>query len=355
MSTAIGALRGRRTVVLGAAGGRLSVRVSARTMAVTVGLLVLVVLVGGYTLTTGDYHLGIGQVVDALLGRGQGGADYVVMTLRLPRLLTGLMVGAALGVGGGIFQSVSRNPLGSPDIVGFDTGAATGALVVITVWHGTMAQIATGAVVAGLATALLVYVLAMKRGVQGFRLILVGIGIAAMLTSANNFLLTRAQLDDAQTAVAWLTGSLNGRGWEHVRPVALALVVLLPLALWVGRGLRVLEQGDDSAVGLGVRPERTRLAGLLVGVGLSAVATACAGPILFVALAAPQIARRLSHAPGPNVIPSALTGALLLAVSDLVAQRAFGDTQMPVGVATGILGGIYLGWLLSREWRRGRG
>jgi iron complex transport system permease protein len=176
-----------------------------------------------------------------------------------------------------------------------------------------------------------------------------------MLSSVNDYLLTRASIQDAQSAAVWLTGSLNGRGWEHVRPVAVALLVLLPLAVWLGRHLRMLELGDDTAKALGIHAERTRLASVVVGVGLSAVATACAGPIGFIALSAPQIARRLTKMPGPNVMPSALTGALLLIVSDLAAQRAFDPTQLPVGVATGVVGGVYLAWLLGREWRRGRG
>lgn len=344
-----------RPRVLGTPGRRVALLVSVRSCLVGAALLTLIVLVGCVSLTTGDYHIPLPDVVRALLGGGDGSTHFIVITLRLPRLLTGVLVGCALGVGGAMFQSLSRNPLGSPDIIGFDTGAATGALLVILILHGSMAQVAGGAVIGGVGTALLVYLLAMKRGVAGYRLILVGIGIAAMLSSVNDFLLTRASISDAASAAVWLTGSLNGRGWEHVRPVALALVVLLPPAGWLGRDLRMLELGDDTARALGVRAERARAASVVVGVGLSAVATACAGPIVFVALAAPQIARRLTKLPGPNIVASALTGALLLTASDLAAQRAFAPTQLPVGVATGVVGGLYLAWLLSREWRQGRG
>jgi iron complex transport system permease protein len=354
-ATITGGRRRARGWVLATRGGGLSVRVRTRSCLVGAVLLALILVVGLVTLSTGDYRVPLSEVVPAVFGRGGGAARFVVTTLREPRLLTGLLVGAALAVGGATFQSVSRNALGSPDIVGFDTGAATGALLVILVAHGTMTQIAAGSVVGGVVTALLVYVFAMKRGVQGFRLILVGIGTAAMLSSVNAYLITRAEITDAQAAAVWLTGSLNGRGWEQVRPVAAAVAVLLPLAVLLGRYLRVLEFGDDTARGLGVDAERTRLAAVVVGVGLTAVATACAGPIGFVALAAPQVARRLTKVPGPNVLPSALTGALLLATSDLAAQRVFGGTELPVGVATGVVGGLYLAWLLAREWRRGRG
>ena len=198
---------------------------------------------------------------------------------------------------------MSRNPLGSPDIVGFDTGAATGALIVILVWHGSMTQIAGASVVGGVGTATVVYLLAIKRGVHGYRLILVGIGIAAMLTSVNDYLITRANINDAQSAAVWLTGSLDGRGWDQVRTMTVAVVLLLPLGILLARGLRQLELGDDTARALGTDAERIRLGSVVVGVGLTAVATASAGPIGFIALSAPQVAKRLTNVPGPNVVP----------------------------------------------------
>ncbi|HJP76513.1 MAG TPA: iron chelate uptake ABC transporter family permease subunit [Pseudonocardiaceae bacterium] len=331
--------------------GRVALRLLPRSVVVCVATVVLIVVVAAITLTTGDFPMPL----SALFGDGSALDEFVLNTLRLPRLLTGLLVGAALAVSGATFQSVSRNPLGSPDIVGFTQGAATGALIVIVVLHRSNTQIALGALIAGLATAIVVYLLAMKRGVQGYRLILIGIGVAAMLTAVNGYLITRANLADAQAAAVWLTGSLNGRDWSQVYPIAIALAILLPIALYLGRGLRMLELGDDTARSLGVPAERVRVGAVLVGVALAAIATASAGPIVFVALTAPQVTRRLTKAPGPNLVPTALTGALLLSASDLIAQRSFAADQLPVGVFTGVLGGIYLAWLLSREWRKGRG
>ncbi|HEY2700024.1 MAG TPA: iron chelate uptake ABC transporter family permease subunit [Pseudonocardiaceae bacterium] len=335
--------------------GRVSVRVLPRSVLVCVGTVLAILIVAAITLTTGDFPLPLGEVLRTMFGGGNALDEFVLNTLRLPRLLTGLLVGAALAVGGATFQSVSRNPLGSPDIVGFTQGSATGALVVIVVLHRSNLQIALGALITGLFTAIVVYLLAMKRGVQGYRLILIGVGVASMLTAANGYLITRANLADAQAAAVWLTGSLNGRDWTQVWPLAIALAILLPAAMYLDRGLRMLELGDDTARGLGVPAERVRIGAVLVGVALAAIATASAGPIIFVALAAPQVARRLTGVPGPNIVPSALTGALLLSASDLIAQRVFDPSQLPVGVFTGVLGGIYLAWLLSREWRKGRG
>ncbi|MBN1530383.1 MAG: iron chelate uptake ABC transporter family permease subunit [Thermoleophilaceae bacterium] len=313
-------------------------------------LALLVVSVG-----TGEFEIPPGDVVAALAGQGDRSTEFVVETLRLPRALTGALVGAALGIGGAIFQSVTRNPLGSPDIVGFMQGAAAGAVLEIVVLGGGAFAIAAGSVVGGVGAAALVYVLAYRGGVTGYRLVLVGIGISAMLIAVTDYLLTRSTLDQALAAQVWLTGSLNGRGWEHVRPVAAGLAVLLPVAALLARPLRTLELGDDAARALGVPVERARLALIAVAVALTAIATASAGPIVFVALAAPQIARRLTRVAGPGVGCAALTGAVLLVGADFLSQRLFGDVQLPVGVVTGVAGGAYLAWLLAHEWRRGAG
>jgi iron complex transport system permease protein len=332
---------------------RFSFRVADRAVAVCVALLLAVVGLGLVTLTTGDFELTVGEVVKALLGQGDGASDFIVLTLRLPRLLTGVLVGAALAVSGAILQSLSGNPLASPDIIGFVQGSATGAILVIVLVDGSMVQIGGGALVGGVVTSAVVYLLAYKQGVQGFRLILIGIGVSFIMLSINSYLITRASLSDAIAAQAWQVGGLNSRGWDHVQVVGVALAVLLPLALYFGRRLSLLEMGDSAAKGLGVDTERSRLVLIAVSVGLAAVATAAAGPVSFLALAAPQLARRLTGSGGPGLIPAALMGALLLVAGDLAVQRLFSPAQLPVGIATGAIGGLYLIWLLAHEWRKG--
>ncbi|WP_329562743.1 iron chelate uptake ABC transporter family permease subunit [Streptomyces uncialis] len=352
------AVRGRSGVrpvtgrVLRTRSGSLSLRLHARSLAVGTLLALVTCVLGLFCLTTGSYSASSRDVVATLFGGGPAGLGFIVNELRLPRLLVAMMVGTALGLGGAMFQSISRNPLGSPDVVGFTTGSATGALVVILLLGGGLHGVAAGSVVGGLLTAGLVYGLAFRRGVQGFRLILTGIGTTAMLAAFNSYLLTRATLNDAQTAQLWLTGSLNGRRWDHVVPLALALLLLVPVALSLGRRMSLLEMGDDTARARGVPAEPTRLALLVTSVALTAVATAAAGPIAFVALAAPQLARRLTGSPGAGLVPAALMGALLLTAADLATQRALAPTQLPVGIGTAALGGLYLAWLLGREWRR---
>ncbi|MGW2399604.1 FecCD family ABC transporter permease [Kitasatospora sp. NPDC001664] len=330
----------------------LSFRLHPRAVAVCVFLTLGLAACAVWALTVGDFPVPVSGVLDALLGSGPRGTRYVVTELRLPRVLTALLVGAALGLAGALFQTLARNPLGSPDVIGFTVGSATGALAVILVIGGSAASVAGGAVVGGLVTSAAVYLLARKGGAQSYRLVLVGIGVSSLLASLNAYLIARASFTDAQSAAVWLTGSLNARGWEHCGPLAVVLLVLLPAALVLGRSLRLLEMGDDTATALGIRAEPVRAGVVLVGVALTAAATAAAGPIPFVALIAPQAVRRLTRATGPNLLASALLGAVLLALSDLAAQRLLAPTQLPVGVFTGVVGGLYLVWLIARQWRR---
>ncbi|WP_309235550.1 iron chelate uptake ABC transporter family permease subunit [Streptomyces sp. TRM64462] len=334
--------------------GSVSLRVHGRAIAVTAVLFAALVAAAGVTLTTGDFELSVGEVLHALTGDGSQLADFVVNTLRMPRLVTALCVGAALAVSGAILQSLTGNPLGSPDIIGFTNGSAVGALVVIIVLHGSMTQIAVGALIGGLATAAAVHLLLLGRGLTGFRLVVIGIGVSALLLAVNSYLITRATFQEALEAQAWLIGSLGNRLWLHANAIGLAVAVLLPLAFLLSRRLSMVEMGDTTAMALGVDVARTRTVLLVISVALAAFATAVTGPIWFVALAAPQVARKLTGTYGPALLPSALTGALMLAVSDLAVQRLFAPALLPVGTATGCVGGLYLIWLLINESRKSR-
>jgi len=334
--------------------GGLSLRYEPRALFSVLGLLVLALAAAVVLIGSGDFPVAPGDVVDTLLGGGTEVQRIAVMDLRLPRVLVAVFVGAALGIGGAVFQAVSRNPLGSPDVIGFGQGSTVGALVVIVLFQGSAAAAAGGAVVGGLLTGTAIYLLAWKRGVHGYRLVLVGIGAAAMLTAVIHYLITKAQLVDATRATVWMTGSLDGRDMAQFWPLFIVCCVLLPVVLGHGRALRMLEMGDDAAYALGVRVERTRIVLMASAVLLVAVATAAAGPIVFVSLSAPQLARRLTRSPGPNLAASALMGTALLLVADWVATNAFGERQLPVGVVTGVLGGCYLLWLLVSERKAGR-
>ncbi|MGW2551934.1 FecCD family ABC transporter permease [Streptomyces sp. NPDC001635] len=334
--------------------GGLSLRLDVRACTVVVLLLAAALVASVVLIGTGDFPIPAGDVLRTLAGDGKPGQEFIITELRLPRVLVGLLVGASLGLGGALFQSVSRNPLGSPDVLGLGQGSTAGALVMIVLFSGNAAQVAAGALVGGLVTGLAIYLLAWKRGVHGYRLVLVGIGVSAIVTAVNGYLLTKADIVDAARAVVWMTGSLNGRDWDQVWPLLALVCVLVPLVLGNARGLRTMEMGDDVSYALGVRVERVRLLLMVSAVLLTAGATAAAGPVGFVALTAPQLARRLTRSPGPNLVPSMVMGAALLIVADWASQRVFGADQLPVGVVTGVLGGVYLLGLLVTERRAGR-
>jgi iron complex transport system permease protein len=326
----------------------------ARAISVSVVLAVLTFFVFCIAISVGDFPIPLSEVIPAVFGHGSQSSDFIIHRLRLPRALTAVLVGASFGFSGAIFQSLARNPLASPDIIGITQGASTSAVFMIVVIGASGTLVSIGALVGSLVTAAMIYGLAYKRGVSSYRLVLVGVGIASALVAITSYLLTRAEIFDAQRAYVWLTGSLNGRGWEHVRPVAVAALVLFPAVIALARPLRALQLGDDTAKGLGITVERTKAALILVAVALVAVATAAAGPVAFVAFVAAPIARRLVSAP-VTLVPAAMMGALLLLVSDLAARRVFAPTELPVGVVTGIIGAPYLVWLLARANKIGKG
>ncbi|MGH3242261.1 MAG: FecCD family ABC transporter permease, partial [Spirillospora sp.] len=268
--------------VIRTAGG-LSFRFRARALVVSGACLVVALGTGVLLIGSGDFPMSPAQVVRTLLGQGTPADSLIVNEIRLPRVAAALAVGAALGLAGAIFQSLVRNPLGSPDILGFTQGAASGVLAVVVVTGAGSVAVAAGAAGGGLVTGLLVYAVAGRHGAHGQRLILVGIGVAAVLTGVNGYLLTQAKITDAARAVLWLTGSLDGRGWSDITPVLIGLAVLGPLVLvGCGRALRMLEMGDDAAHGLGVPIERVRLIMLAAAVLLTSLAAAAAGPVAFV-------------------------------------------------------------------------
>jgi iron complex transport system permease protein len=330
-----------------------STRVPIRAVVVTLAALTATGVVFVWSLAVGDFPVPVRDVIATLAGGGDGGSTFIVRTLRLPRGLAALAVGAAFGISGAIFQRLARNPLASPDVIGVNAGAALAAVFAIVVAGRSGLDITVAALAGGAVAAAAVYGLAWRGGVTGYRLVLVGIGVTAVLSAGTGYLLTQARIYEAREAMVWLTGSLNGRGWDHVRPLAVALAVLVPLALALGRHLRMLELGDDSARGLGLAVERSRAALLVVAVALAAIATAAAGPIGFVALVAPQIARRLVHARTVALLPSAAVGALLMTAADLVGRRIFAPSELPVGIVTALLGAPYLLILLARAHRIG--
>ena len=323
----------------------------------TVLLAAALVLVMCVNIGRGDFPLSITAVLDVLFGGGSRIERFIVMDLRLPRSLTGLLVGAALGISGAITQSISRNALASPDILGITAGSSAAAVALIVLGGGSFSGLLAtlglplAALIGGLLTAIAIYALAWRKGVDGFRLILVGIAVNAMLTAVIGWLLISADINDVSRAQVWLNGSLNGADWSAVWPVAIAVVLVGGGTVVATFTLGALRLGDDNARSLGVRLQHSQAMMLLAAVALAAIATAAAGPIGFVALAAPQIALRILRTPGPPIIASALLGGLLVVTSDLIARTIL-PVELPVGIVTSALGGPFLLYLLVRSNRK---
>lgn len=332
---------------------RISFSLDLRALAVSLFIAMATVFAALFAMTLGRVQIPFADVFAMLLGDGEGGMrQQIVVNLRLPRMLVAIFAGASLGVSGAIFQSVSRNALGSPDIIGFTTGAATGALVQIVIVGGGPLAVAISAMLGGLLTATLVYLLSFKHGATGgYRLVLTGIGAGATLSALNGLMLVKGNLDNAIAANLWLAGSLEARNWDHALTVMGGALLLIPLAGIAVTGLRMIEMGDDVAHQLGVRVERTRFGTIVCAVLLVGVATGAAGPIAFLALAAPQLAARLTGTRGVPLFSAAIMGAFLLVAADLVTQLFTASLVMPIGRTTGLVGGLYLLWLLTRSKR----
>jgi iron complex transport system permease protein len=319
-----------------------------RLLVVTVLLATATFLVFCIGIAVGDYPLGLSGVVRALAGHGDRFDLLTVRELRLPRALVGLLVGAAFGMSGAVFQTITRNPLASPDMIGIAAGASTAAVLAICL----NVNIQTFGLVGAFATAALIYLLAWRHGATGYRIVLIGVGVTWLCTSATSYLLSKARLHEAQQALGWLVGSVNNRTWSTVPPLVIIMAAALPVIMLGGRWLRTLQLGDEVATGLGTPVRTARLVLLGAGVVLVAFGTSATGPIAFVALAAPQIAQRLAGLPAPPPLASGLTGSLIVLAADLVARRAIPDIELPVGVVTGAFGAPFLLWLLITANRR---
>jgi iron complex transport system permease protein len=332
------------------AGNWLAWPVAPRAPAYAVLLLALAGAVLATTLRAGDPGLSWSALWQALQGAGGAMEQWLVHTVRLPRALSALGAGAALGLSGALFQSLTRNPLGSPDVIDLTAGASAGAVAVAMVWPGLM-PVAWGAAAGALLATAGVWFGSGAGFAAPQRMVIAGIAVGAIAFAFVQYGLSNLRREQAYLAAAWLNGSLAGKTWTDVALIGAAGALLLPLGLALCARLRLLEMGDDLAQALGATPSRSRLAATLVAVLAAAAAVTVAGPVAFVALAAPQIARRCVPASGPQPLLAALTGAVLLAGADLLTRLA-GPNGLPVGVLTAGIGGVYLAFLLVLEWRK---
>ncbi|MCF2711250.1 FecCD family ABC transporter permease [Schaalia hyovaginalis] len=313
-------------------------RREARRRRVGAALLLALLVLAAVDLAWGERWYAVMEVFAVLTGRDAPGAAFAIGELRLPRVLIALLAGAALGIGGRASQTMLRNQLASPDVIGVTSGSSAAAVVAILLWGWSGIAVNLLALGVGLGVALAILALAGRDGSQGGRIVLIGIGASAMFTAVTNYVQLRAKVQDLPEAMRWLSGSLASASWDQAPLLGGALLLLgVPLIL-LGRELELLRLGDDTAIGLGVDVPRSRLLVLLAVVGLSSFAAATTGPIAFVAFLAGPITTRLV---GPNdsalLIESGLVGAALVLAADIAGQHLFWSV-LPVGVVTGIIG-----------------
>ena len=337
----------RRSLHVGADAGRLWIVVGRRSVLITprhviVGLMLLVLslAVAVVSLRLGKFPVTTQEVIDALQGQGRKIVQVVVVKWKLPRIVLGLVAGLALGVAGALFQTITRNPLGSPDLIGFSTGAQTGILVSVLLLPGSMLSTSLASFIGGAGVGAVTYLVSLRGGFTGLRFILVGIAISSMLVSVNRWLLVRVDDDEGLGALKAITGTLGAARWPVVAPTCLAIGVTVALILLASRHLQVLSLGEQVATILGSPTRRASAVLILLGTVLVAVVTMAAGPIGFVALVSPHLARLLTGSPQSPLLVSGLTGSLLMVGADLLSQLVL--ESMPVSVVTNAVGGLYL-------------
>ncbi|EFU39415.1 iron ABC transporter permease [Paenibacillus vortex V453] len=323
-----------------------------RWILVTSLLAVLACLLCCAMLLLGNTIYPIQDVIRALSGEQIKGVSFAVSTIRLPRMLAGLFAGFAFGVAGFTFQTMLRNPLANPNVIGITSGSSAAAVFCIVILHANGAVVSLAAVIAGLATVLFIYVLSRGKVFSIGRLILIGIGIQAMLDAVISYLLLVSSEKDVPSALRWLTGSLNGSQLQELPPLVITVIICSPIVIMLSKHLSILELGEQTASSLGVDTDKTRIALIVSSVCMVAIATATTGPIAFVSFLAGPIAKRLVGAGSSNALPAGLVGVNLVLAADLIGQFAF-EYRFPVGIITGLLGAPYLIFLLIRMNRKG--
>lgn len=322
-------------------------RVRRRGRRVVAGLLVALLGVFAARVLLGDFTITIPDFFRILGGAEIPGATYILMESKLPRAVVGVLAGVALGATGATFQSMARNPLASPDVLGITLGCSAAAVTATVLFHAPAPIVSLAALGGGAAVAVCLVALSGSHpGAAPGRMILVGIALAAMLVSVIHWVMVRADVYQAHAAMVWLTGSLNGVTWGEIRVLALIVALALPLLLYVGSHLQVVELGDDLASGLGRPPRPTRTRAIALVVILTAATTAVCGPIAFVAFLSGPIARRLLGG-RHGLLAAGLVGAVIVVLADYLAAYALPSNNFPVGVVTGLAGAPFLLWLLA--------
>ena len=330
--------------------GRYSILLHRRAMIVGVAVALLALVAALTAVQIGRYPIDIATILASLSGRTDAITQMIVIDNRLPRILTALGAGAAFGMAGAMFQTMLRNPLASPDVIGFSAGARCGALAAMIVWGESF--ILPGALIGALVTALVVIALSWRYGIQPYRLILIGIGASMTLSALADLMMSRLDVLTAAEMAQWLVGTLSARNWDDVTMVWVGLLVLTPIALWLQFALARMAMDDDIATGLGLGLSPLRLTVTVTSVMLVALAVTVAGPLPFVAFVSGPIARRLVRGARPAIFTAALIGGMVTLLAD-TAARAVPMVNLPAGIFTALIGAPVLIWLLVVQIRKG--
>lgn len=323
-----------------------------RWIIVTSILSIMAIVLCFSMLMLGNTIYPVSDVFRALMGEKVQGVSFAVNKIRLPRMVAGIFAGFAFGVAGYIFQTLLRNPLANPNVLGITSGSSAAAVFCITILHASNTFIAIASIIAGLVTVFIMYYLANGKSFSIGRLILIGIGIQAMLQAFISYLMLISSQNDIGTVLRWLSGSLNGAQMSGMPPLIIAVLILTPLSIAFSKQLNILSLGEQTAMSLGISPNRTRLVLIVIAVLLVAFATATTGPIAFISFLAGPIANRLIGVGTSNIIPAGLIGLNIVLLADLIGQFAF-PYRYPVGVITGLIGAPYLIYLLIKMNRKG--
>ncbi len=336
----------------------LSFKLDRRVPVVALAILAVTLVVLVFSISYGVYDISPWDVIRTLTGTlPHDHPDYanyhlVVDTFRLPRILTAFLVGAALATSGAIMQSIMRNPLAEPGILGVSAGAGLAAVALIVWFRDVPLTLLPWAAFGGaLITATAIYVLSWKNGGSTpVRLILIGVALASVLGSLTTFMLVFGDINDVQQAYVWLAGSVYGRNWSHVRALGAWLLVLLPVSFLAARQINALSLGDEIARGLGTRVEAQRVLLLVISAALAAAAVAVAGTFGIVGLVAPHVTRRLVGPSHEGLLPvAALFGGALLVLADLIGRWVIAPSELPIGIVTALIGAPYFMFLLYRS------
>ncbi len=322
------------------------------TNLINVILIALIIAMAVFSLVYGDKIYSLDTVFRVIIGENIQGASFSVGRLRLPRMLIGIMAGASFGIAGNTFQTMLRNPLASPDIIGISSGCSVSAVFCILVLHLSGGIVSIISVAFGLLISLIIYMLSRGTGFSGGRLILIGIGVQAITNAMVSYMILKSTQYNVPSALRWLSGSLNGMSMKDVPIILSVLVIFGGISIVLTKYIQILELGDELATTLGININILRVVLIVCSVVLIAFATAITGPIAFVSLLAGPIAIKLTGSSSANAFSAALVGAILVLAGDIIAQFAF-TTRFPVGVITGMIGAPYMLILLIYANKRG--